>query len=354
MGAAAGRSADAAAKVNNASAAAVIVAWSTCKKRCEKQAELDAEHEVRDEPKRLPVGDRQAMRVAFEAKFWKLEDSLCPGRSYLEKKLESVEKNDLRAETLSEVVCARDEADGALRPVWDSQMNLKAIRVGPQVPLPSNPEQLRRALNIMGSAWYFVGSIHTTRPYLAEMEMHVWTEYCDYLLGSYVLGMLGNELGGPVNADDWAVILNYEQEIRREMVNQMLGGSPLAKALRAAWQNPLVKDRFFVTALQARSFRGRRDSDGPERKKPKFDQENLKGKIKGKGKGKYKGKLSFRELSGCAEVTPNGKRICYPFNKRGEGCRRVKCNFAHVCGTCFAEGVPMFECRHGVAASSKA
>ena len=159
---------------------------------------------------------------------------MCLGRNYFEKKLELVEQNGLRAELLSEVVCIRDEFDGALRPVWDSQTSLEAMRVGPQAPLPSNPEQLRRTLNIVGSARYFVGSVHIAGPYLAEMGMHVWAEYCDFLLGSYVLGLLSSGLCGAVSADNWTVVLNYEQEIRRDMVNRMLSGTPLVHALRDA------------------------------------------------------------------------------------------------------------------------
>ena len=44
------------------------------------------------------------MRKAFEVAWWELEDSNCPSKGYLEKKLDEVEKNDLRAELLSEVL----------------------------------------------------------------------------------------------------------------------------------------------------------------------------------------------------------------------------------------------------------
>ena len=108
------------------------------------------EHEVRDEPKKLPSGDRRAMKTAFEKQFWKLDDLLCPSRKYLEKKLDEIEKNELRAELLAEVISVSDEGDEVLKPVWDSQMNLKAIRIGQSIPLPENPEQLRKRMNVMG------------------------------------------------------------------------------------------------------------------------------------------------------------------------------------------------------------
>ena len=143
------------------------------------------------ERKQLMQGDLQVMKRTFEKTFWKLEEELSPARSYLERKLESIEKEDLRAEKLDEVLSIRDDSDETLKPVWGSDMTLKAIKVGTKVPLPTNPEQLRRRLSVMGTCWSFVASAHSSRPYLAGLGMHVWTEYANYLLGKFVLGLLG-------------------------------------------------------------------------------------------------------------------------------------------------------------------
>ena len=72
------------------------------------------------------------------------------------------------------------------------------------------------------------------------------------------MGMLNVEDGGAVGAEDWEVILGYDQEIRRSMIHRMLEGESLPAALRKAWNCSLVKDRFFVTALQKRSFKSNR------------------------------------------------------------------------------------------------
>ena len=67
----------------------------------------------------------------------------------------------------------------------------------------------------------------------------------------------------------------------------------------------------------------------------------------GKGKGK-KGDIQALDV-GCAHKTPDGRLICYPFNSRKNGkgsCTKPNCMFAHVCGICFAEGVPLFACNH--------
>ena len=110
---------------------------------------MDGEREARNEPKPVAIGDLQAMKKAFQARFWKLEEELTPCRGYLEKLLDRVEKDDLRAEKLSEVRSVRDDGEEQLKPVWDSSMALKAIKVTPTIPLPANPEQLRRRLSVV-------------------------------------------------------------------------------------------------------------------------------------------------------------------------------------------------------------
>ena len=137
------------------------------------------------------VTDALVMKRAFEARFWTLEEERTPSRTYLEKKLEQVEKNDLRAELLTEVLCQRDDGEEVLKPVWDTALSLKAVKVARKVAAPANPEQLRRRLATMGAAWAFVAAAHPSRPYLAGVGMQIWTEYWDYMLGRYVLGVLG-------------------------------------------------------------------------------------------------------------------------------------------------------------------
>ena len=343
-----------------ATVAAILVAWASAKKRAEKKAELEGELDARGEPKPVGVTDALAMKAAFETRFWKLEDERTPSRVYLEKKLEQVEKNDLRAELLTEVLCQRDDADEVLKPVWDTAFTLKAVKVSKKIPAPANPEQLRRRLATMGAAWAFVAAAHPSRPYLQGVGMQIWTEYGDYLLGRYVLGMLGGVDGAALGDSDWQVVLDYEHEVRREMVQGMLAGTPLERALRAAWVDPVVKDRFLVTPLQRRTL-AKRPAPPAEQSHNKKHKAESSGQGKanqtqgnGKGGGKQGGRkrpprnASFSvSTSGCSAAMPTGTRICFAFNNKGEGCKLgVACQFAHVCGVCFQKDVPMFECKH--------
>ena len=335
-----------------AQVSAILVTWGTCKKRADKQAELDGELDARNEPKLIATRNHRAMNNTFEEKFWKLEDELSPSKAYLEKKLEMVEKDDLRAELLSEVLSSRDDGEDQLKAVLDNNLNFKAIKLSSKIPLPANAEQLRRRLGIMGAAWYFVAAAHSSRAYLRDMDVHVWTEYANYLLGRFVLGILGGDDGAQVHTADWEIVLGYEQEVRREMIVRMQAGQPLALALRGAWTDPVVKDRYLITALQRHTIRGvKRENEDystlpiPKRPRVPKDTKDRKGKGAGKGKDKEK-KASLRSTSGCAAVTPDGNKVCYAYNNRGEGCKRKNCPFAHVCGLCFHKASPMFDCRH--------
>jgi hypothetical protein len=80
-----------------AKVAAIVVAWTSAKARAAKQAEMDGEADARSEPKRIPASDTLAMKAMFEKRFWALEDELTPSKSYVERKLEMIEKDDLRA-----------------------------------------------------------------------------------------------------------------------------------------------------------------------------------------------------------------------------------------------------------------
>ena len=62
------------------------------------------------------------------------------------------------------------------------------------------------------------------------------------------------------------------------------------------------------------------------------------GKDKRRGGTKAVGKMS----PGCAAQTPDGTKICFRFN--ASGCTAASCPFVHVCGKCFAAGVPMHRC----------
>ena len=76
----------------------ILVAWETAKTRSAEEAKAEAQAVVHHVPKPLATTDFQSMRKAFEARWLPLQDYQTPGRFYLERKMQSVEINEPRAE----------------------------------------------------------------------------------------------------------------------------------------------------------------------------------------------------------------------------------------------------------------
>ena len=104
-----------------AQVASYTVAWQAAQTRVKGQADAEANNEIRDLAKPIPVSDYMAMRQSFSKAFGELEDKYIPSKEYIEKKLNELESGEFRAEQLSEVV-GRDEVDpDTLLPSWDSK-----------------------------------------------------------------------------------------------------------------------------------------------------------------------------------------------------------------------------------------
>ena len=130
--------------------------------------------------------DYTAMKLAYEAKWWKLDDSLIPHRLYVENLLETVDKTDLVAEPLSEVLCMEDKVADWLCTAWDSKGLLPAMKAPTTVPLPGDSEDLRARLAVLGNAWMFAGMQQSNRTYLKGLTPQLFVDYASYLLGKWV------------------------------------------------------------------------------------------------------------------------------------------------------------------------
>ena len=89
----------------------IVISWETSKGRIAKMHELEGEAETRREPKRLPMPDHKAMKEHFAKAHWKLADRDTPAPRWMERRFEMLEKNDLKAESLSDVLNVSEEDD---------------------------------------------------------------------------------------------------------------------------------------------------------------------------------------------------------------------------------------------------
>jgi hypothetical protein len=337
----------------------VLVAWDSAKARAAKLAEADGDAEARHIPKEITSSDGQAMRATYEAKYGELSDREIPGRSYLERKLDEIEKSEFRAELLTEVVSREEDEPDSIKTVWSPNGELKAVKMGAKVSLPSDTESLRKRLALLGTAWLFVASHQAHRGYLRGITPALFQEYTSYLLGDYVLGMVARDSSGSaVSSSSWSLLVSYEHAVRVKAMQLVRKGTTFSAALKTAWEDPLTKERHFTTPLALDSVKFVAGSsqrmtappgnlDEPASKKLKALTNGTKG-VDPAGKGGGKGKTGKGKGKGKNKInakTPDGKYVCFNYNK-AVGCSHgTACKFQHVCGKCFAPGITMLACQ---------
>ena len=114
---------------------------------------------------------------------------------------------------------------------------------------------------------------------------------------------------------DWAIVLSYEQKLRKEAMRRVLEGHTLADAMASVIKDADLKEAYFTTPVALKSASS--DSHGNPSKYQRF---NSKGFFwwqdlpldtqKGKGKGKQKSKAdwSFRWTFERAQSWHGGRR----------------------------------------------
>jgi len=100
-------------------------------------------------------------------------------------------------------------------------------------------------------------------------------------------------------------VLSYEKAVRKEAARRMnQEGVAFPVALRAAWRDPLTKERHFTTPLALVAKRPSNTGGQPDghTKKQKF---NAKGtRDKGKGKGQATSRLRVAHKGGDPHLLP--------------------------------------------------
>ena len=325
--------------------AAITCAFANAQKRSERIAEADAECDLQDRAKPMVPGEWAAMRAALERRHGNIDDKVMPSKDYIEKKLAEIEANEYRAELLTEIV-TKDEVDpDSVIPIWDTKGRISMKKGAAKVPEPGNAEALRRRLTVMKNAMILLALKHTNRPELQGEWTKVMEEYKDYILGDYVWGLHAKDAdGNTIASPPWSLVISYELAVRREaakLVNQENKAWPAA--LKQAWRDATIKERHFTTPLALYPKRPAPTGGGAAASSSKKGGEAAGGKNKGRGKGKGANR-SAASGGTCASHTPDGDMICYRYNNVGEKCRSKKCKFKHVCGLCYSDKHPMFQC----------
>ena len=136
-----------------------------------------------------------------------------------------LERGELRAEPLTEGVNNAEKEPDAFQAVWDPRGALNSVRTSQTVPMPGDPEQLRARICLFGVAWQYVAYQQTNREYLRGLGIQLWQAYLSYLLGDCVFGLAAKtSRGEAVAAPPWELVLSYELQSRRAMMEKVLDG----------------------------------------------------------------------------------------------------------------------------------
>ena len=243
--------------------ASFVAAWKASKVRVQRQAEVEAEQDTREWTKPIPTAEYLLLRQAYTKAHGTLDEKVLPSKEYLEKKLQEIEHGEFKAESLQEVT-TRDELDpDTLIPVWDSKGVMTVKRGSSRVALPSNPEELRRRLNIMRNAYLMLRLKFPGRADLQDLEIDLFERYKEYLLGDYVHNLQARDSADSVvHTPPWQLVLSYEQAIRKQAFHYMVMDSiAMGAAWEKAWKDPVTKERHFSTPL---SLYAKRKPEAPQ------------------------------------------------------------------------------------------
>ena len=338
---------DSAAKVKaRVIQAKLIDVWEAAKVRTEEKARTEAEQRASRMPITRPGGDLVALRRGFEDKYGRREDRDFPADSVIERRLQEVEQGDMKAESLQDIVNREEQSEDPIGAVFDKDGALRIKKGLQRVALPSDSEALRRRVKLLGISYTVARAKHPTRAWLATALPDVWSDHLDYVLGEQVYGFrvpcAGREL-----RPDWAVVIAYELQIRKEALRQVLyEGSDFQVAMAAARKSTELREKHFVTPTIASMVAGAWDQPppapyGPSRPASGSDRPSPfeRGRSKGRGKGR-KGKGKARVGDGpWHTVTSDGRPICFAFNSASEKCKG-SCGRVHCCQICLDESHP--------------
>ena len=336
--------------------AGVLVAFKAASSRSERVTEIEGEMSAKRLQKPLPMSEYTAMRMAWEQRYWPLEDSQTPGRSYVEKRCDDLESGDFRHEPLTSVLSREEDTSECFISFWDSAGQLQLKKGGSSVPEPSNPEALRRRLKLMGTLMMWLGMRHTNRPTLQNLNPQDIEDFLGYLLGEHVWLLTGRAAdGSTVATPSWSQLLVYEAAIRRRAFSRMMTDNLTFKeALKESYKDPVTKERYFTTplALAATNKRPLAFNDNFEgdrswkTRKAKQGGKGNKGEKGGKGskgeKGAGKGGKGTKGAKG-GKGKGKGHNYCFAYNNSWERCRTRNCPYEHRCLKCGGRH-PLYQC----------
>ena len=322
--------------------ASLYLAWQSASKRVKVQDELDADHSAQKMPKSIPASEMMGLKDQFEASYYALRDAEMPGRSSFEDLCEQLDAGELRPMALRHFGSRADDEEaevGALQLGKSGQVRIKRNKI--ETAVPTNGEELRLKITLMGNHWLFAKFRYPNKPSLQGLTPFVFMEFTNYLMGKHVAQMEAQTIDGiTLHRPSTKLLVNYEYQMRKEVVENYNNGTSMHLAFKTVVKNSDVRERYFSTPLAVSSASQSMEKVAKEGGRNTWSKPMTQGKGKGKkgkgggGKGKDKSRISG--------VTPDGRQICFAWNNKDEGCSGG-CNRVHCCRLCLSTQHPMYE-----------
>ena len=310
---------------NRSQIAAIVSSWETAKEYLAKEIELKAEAKVLGQPRVLQIHERQAMLRAVETIHGTVGDSECPASDYLSLKAEETEANEPTASPLDEILSKLASSSSSIQSTVDGAGHIRITRTKNKAKMPATTEEYRKVMKVEMYAWLAMASRYKAKHWLHGLTADPFLRFVEYILGDRVFGIqIPTSEGSQQRVKpDWAIILSYEQKLRKEAMRRVMEGHTLADAMTSVIKDADLKEAYFTTPVALKSA----SSDG-HGSPPKYQRFNSKGSFggkssfgssKGKGKGKQKSKSSGvtdGRLKGLnlAWRTPDGRELCFAWN----------------------------------------
>lgn len=326
---------------------ALLAAWMSSEQKVAAKIRAAADGSALRLPALLSRPAIVALRQKFETAHGRVNDSVWPCISFVEKRLEEAEEGTCSAPSLTEVI-SLDRAQDDHIVLSEVGINVKVRKAVKDIAPPASTEEFRTRLKTLAIAYVLAGYKHGNRLWLRSATLQVFQDYTDHMLSDEVAGFALDQDGLSVAAS-WSTVISYEHALRKCACRAiMYDGKDFATALNDAIKDQAVKGRYFVTptAILAAAAGGRPQrapndykgsgkgnqvgDEGSSAKKRKLDSRKAgKAASKGKGSGKS-GK------SGKGVKTPDGRFVC-PYYNTAAGCKKDKCNYVHLCNLCMGE-----------------
>jgi len=365
----------AASAADRVTVAKLAEAWEAARQRAVTTRKLEAEARVVGQSREMLKGTHLALRRACARTLGTVEDRRCPGRAYLEARLEQLDDGELEAELLSKVTTVALEQESVATNAGagvDIRKDgvLHVVKGKRTAPLPMNPEQYRAVMRVMALHWEMVHLKGAGRAVLKDYTIGVFDRHVDYILGDQCL-LIAEANPTMSCGPSWDLLMKYELEVRRYAIKKVNeSGATLAEGMEQARASMEHRTNYFVTPLAMPGARviGPRTlalpaPEGRGAKRPAEDAlvpytgggapPPSGGKGKGKGKGKdQKGKaaVSVEMLKtmtdknaykvvrsspgrfGARFKGQDGVPRCHNF--QAGACTVAGCKFAHACLRC--------------------